>query len=217
MEAGPAARLAATLEAVGARLVHLDPFCAVIDKPSGLPSQAGRDGAPGLVERVRSAGLPGAALHHRLDQPASGLLILALDPLAHPGLARAFRERIATRVYRAVLSAPVADATWEAPLDGRPARTHVTPVGAGSGYTAVEVRLETGRTHQIRRHAAMAGAPILGDRRYGGEVGRGWPRLALHACRLGLPHPVTDRPMAFTSELPPDLEGLWRLAGGSTG
>ena len=198
----------------GIRVVHLDDHLIVVDKPSGMPSQGTRDGPAGVIDLVQRTE-PDATLPHRLDQPASGLLVIARSERAASPLAAVFREHRATRVYRVVLagvlSAPV---TWGAELDGKHARTQVIRAVRASGFSAVEIRLETGRTHQIRRHAALAGHAVVGDRRHGGEMGRAWPRLALHAAALQLVHPVSGEELAWTAPVPEDLAGLGRVAGG---
>lgn len=204
----------ASLRPLGIDLLFQDEHLLVVSKPSGLASQAGRDGEPGLIEHLQAAGWTSAHLHHRLDQPASGVLAIALSPAADRSLAQQLRDRSASRTYLAVLAAPVDEVVWDRPLDGKSARTRVRPAAPARGYQSVIVTLETGRTHQIRRHAAMAGAPIVGDQRYGAEAGRGWPRLALHAARLGISHPTQGGAMRFAAPLPEDLDALWRLAGG---
>lgn len=208
-------RLGADLRAAGVTVLYADEALAIVDKPAGLPSQRTRDGTPGLIEHLWEAGWTEAALHHRLDRPASGCLAIALSSTANTGLAAAFRERIAQRTYRVVLMGPLGQATtWDRPLEHLEARTEVRPLGAQAGFTAAEVHLHTGRTHQIRRHAAMAGCPVVGDRRYGAEAGRAWPRLALHAWRLALPHPTRGARVEVTAPLPDALVRLWRIAGG---
>ncbi len=196
-----------------AQEIYRDRWLLVLDKPAGLASQAGRDGGPSLYDAVR-AREPYAALHHRLDTPASGLILLALDREANPALAEGFRERTISRVYlAAALGDPGEQGRWAEALDGRPAATRWRRLGARRGMCALELRLETGRTHQIRRHAAGAGHPLLGDRRYGGAAGRAWPRLALHAWRLTLAHPVTGAPLSLEAPPPPDLAPLLIRAG----
>lgn len=194
------------------KTVFRDEWLVVVDKPSGLPSQprADRSGTDVLQELNE----PDAALVHRLDQPASGLLVVALHPHAAAGLSALFRDHDLERVYRAVLAGTVASTSWTAPLDGQSARTDLTAVGTGSGFTAAELRLHTGRTHQIRKHAALAGHAIAGDRRHGGDVGHAWPRLALHAWRLRFVHPVTGATLELTAPVPEDLALLWSVAGG---
>jgi len=203
------------LTRLGVVVLHVDDDLLLVHKPSGMPTQAGRDGQAGLIEHLRAGGFPTATLHHRLDQPASGVVAMGLSERANPGLAAAFREHTAQRTYRAVLGGPIAtEGTWDAHIDGKVARTDFTRLGEGSGFSAVELQLQTGRTHQIRIHAALAGTPIVGDRRYGGELGRAWPRLALHAASLAIPHPVGGHLVEAVSPTPEDLRALWGLAGG---
>lgn len=156
-------------------------------------------------------------LHHRLDTPASGLMVVAVHRDANSGLSHQFQHRQVHRTYRAVLSGPGHDGLWDRPVGGRPARTHVEVVARGAGLSACVLRPETGRKHQLRVHAALAGAPICGDRRHGGEAGYRWPRLALHAAALTLEHPITGEPLMLESPLPQDLAPLWEeciAAGG---
>jgi 23S rRNA pseudouridine1911/1915/1917 synthase len=194
------------------RELYRDRWLLVVDKPAGLPAQPTRDGEPNLYDLLASTE-PYVGLLHRLDRPASGCVLLTLDTSVNPAIAAGFREHTIERLYRAVLWGEVQDTTWDRPIDGAPARTHVRSLAHGNGFTAAEIALETGRTHQIRRHAAQAGHPIAGDRRYGGDAGRAWDRLALHAYALRLRHPVTGAPLDVQAPLPADLLPLWHLAG----
>ncbi len=199
------------------RIVYEDEWIVVIDKPHGLPTQASRGSTDSVFERLR-AQYPYVALHHRLDTPASGLIVFALQRRANAGLAAAFREHLARRRYLAILSGlcPESRWRWERPVAERPARTDGLCLGKGEGCTAVQLSTHTGRRHQLRIHAARACTPICGDRRHGGEAGRRWPRLALHAHALSLPHPVTRELLSLSSPLPDDLIALWRAVGGPT-
>lgn len=190
---------------------YRDRWLVVVDKPAGLPSQGARGGSDSVFDRLQATEAY-VALHHRLDAAASGLLVLALHRDANAGLAAAFREHTARRTYAAVADGRLATSTWTAPVDGKPATTVARAVGTGAGMTALELHLHTGRKHQLRVQAAMAGHPLIGDRRYGGEVGRRWPRLALHAVRLELDHPVTGEPLSVAAPLPDDLQPLWAQA-----
>jgi 23S rRNA pseudouridine1911/1915/1917 synthase len=90
--------------------------------------------------------------------------------------------------------------------EGRPARTHYRTLGVWADHTLLELRLETGRTHQIRVHLGAIGLPVVGDAVYG--VGRGAPRLFLHAAGLAFDHPVTGAQVAVESPLPDDLQAV---------
>lgn len=191
-----------------------DDAFVVIDKPFGLPSQAPRGGGRNLYDDVKER-WPHAALLHRLDTVASGLILFGIDPRVNGTLTEAFRAHAVRRGYRAVLAGTgLAPTTWDARVDGKAARTNVVPLGTGQGCTAVELWPQTGRKHQLRVHAALAGLPMCGDRRHGGDAGRRWPRLALHATELALAHPRTGLPVTVTSSVPDDLAALWRVAGG---
>lgn len=198
---------------------YQDDAVVVVDKPFGLPSQAPRGGGDNLFDRVRKR-YADARLLHRLDTPASGLLLFPVDPRAYAPLTEAFRTHRVVRGYRAVLAGTGLGATvdgpmtWAAPVDGRSARTRVHVVGTGEGCTAVELWPATGRKHQLRVHAALDGRPMCGDRRYGGDAGRRWPRLALHAGYVGFVHPLTQVAHVVTSPVPDDLTALWQAAGG---
>ncbi len=182
----------------------------VVDKPSGLPSQPARGGSDSVIGRLG----PEARLPHRLDAAASGLLLVSLHPAANSPLAQAFQERTVKRTYLAVVDGHLAAATtWERPVGRKAARSRVQPLGHGTGATAVRLALDTGRKHQLRVHAALAGHAILGDRRYGDEAAGRWPRLALHAAKLELTHPVTREALTFEAPLPADLTGVFRSAG----
>lgn len=178
--------------------IFADHHIVVIDKPAGLPSQRDREGREGVYEMLtRRLGRVG--LHHRLDVAARGLMVLGRSRPADQGLARQFQERTIKRTYRAVVLGNPGDGTWRSSIDGKRAVSHFSTLEAGP-TSRIEVRLETGRTHQIRRHASEAGFPILGDRRYGGAAGRLDDRLRLLAFRLELTHPVTGELLRFESQ-----------------
>jgi 23S rRNA pseudouridine1911/1915/1917 synthase len=193
---------------------YRDEWLLVVDKPSGIPTQP----APGRTDDVYTllaASEPYVGLHHRLDQAASGLVMLTRQTDVNAAIAEGFRTHAIGRQYQAVLVGAAADATWDRPIDGKPAKTRVQLVGRGNGLSAVRLDLETGRTHQIRQHAAFAGRPIAGDRKYGGDAGRRWSRLALHAASLRFTHPVTGAAVEVTSPIPDDLAEIWARAGGA--
>lgn len=192
--------------------IFRDRWLLVVDKPHGCPTQRTRADEDGLYELL-TARYGRVGLHHRLDRPASGLVLFTLDPAADRPVAEAFRRHRVQRRYLAVLYGDVADAQWTLPVEGKPARTDVRRLGGASALTAAELALHTGRKHQIRVQAALAGVPVVGDRRYGGVAGRRWPRLALHAWRLALDHPITGERLDLRAPLPDDLRLLWAQAG----
>jgi 23S rRNA pseudouridine1911/1915/1917 synthase len=212
----------------GVRIVHIDDALAVVDKPAGLVVHA----APGhrgttlvdVLEDVLGGGpdpvRPGIV--HRLDRDTSGLMIVARTDAAHRALAAAIKTREVRREYLAlVIGRPRSrSGTIDAPLGrdyrrperravggrgSREARTHFEVVEAVGGDALVRVRLETGRTHQIRAHFAAIGHPVAGDPRYGGAGAHGLSRQFLHSHRLGFRHPESGEALEFESELPPDL------------
>ena len=197
------------------QIAFQDDHLLVVHKPAGLPTQPARNRrGKDLFSQVR-ARFPKASLHHRLDAAASGLVLFALDPHLNAKITQAFRDHAIERTYKAVLAGVPTEATftWSWPIDGKSARSTGHILASANGLCAVEVQLHTGRTHQIRRHAAHAGHPIVGDRTYGGEVGTWADRLALHAARLQWTHPKTGQPLDIHSPLPSALEAWWKQAG----
>jgi RluA family pseudouridine synthase len=192
---------------------YRDRAVLVVDKPHGLPAQGTRDGGPDVFSLLQAAhGYVG--LHHRLDTPASGLMVLTLTQAANAPLAAAFRERRVHREYLVVVVGDPGEAgAWDAVVDGKPARTRWQRAATGGGMAVLRCHLDTGRKHQIRVHAAGSGHGVVGDRRYGGAAGGLWRRLALHAWRLGFPHPVTTERIEVEAPLPADLRGLFARAG----
>lgn len=191
-----------------------DRWLLVVDKPSGLPSQPTRQGATHHVYGILSARERYVGLHHRLDRPASGLLLLTLDKSVNAAIAEGFRTGSIHRRYLAVVVGdPGEQGVWDDVLDDKRAVTHWERLATADGLAAVMCTLQTGRTHQIRRHAAGAGHPIAGDRRHGGAAGRIWPRLALHAQELWFDHPISGERQQVESIVPDDLADLVERAG----
>jgi 23S rRNA pseudouridine1911/1915/1917 synthase len=211
--------------------VYEDEYLLVVDKPAGLVVHpgAGHRG-PTLVDALRDRLAGGSdperpGIVHRLDRDTSGLLVLAKDDATHRELQTMLRARELTREYLALVEGrPDAQAgTIEAALGRdrhkrtlvstrtdrpRPAVTHFTIEEALPRTTLLRVRLETGRTHQIRVHLAAIGHPVCGDRQYGGATaGRrlGLTRQFLHSMRLTFRHPRTWEPLRCESKLPADL------------
>ena len=215
-------------------VVWEDDALAVVDKPAGLVVHAGAGHhgptlAAGLVARwpsMATVGEPGRwGLVHRLDRDTSGALLGAKTEEARLALGEQLRDRRVARTYLALVEGLmlIPTGTIDAPIDrdpdqptrravvafGRPARTHyrVLEVFPDDGLTLLEVRLETGRTHQIRVHLTTIGHPIVGDRVYRspGTPTLGLDRTWLHAAHLGFEHPTTGVGMEVDSPLPSEL------------
>jgi 23S rRNA pseudouridine1911/1915/1917 synthase len=212
-------------------VVYEDDDLMVVDKPAGVvthPARGHRGGTLAGALAGRSAGGPDperAGIVHRLDRDTSGLLVVAKSEEAHARLQRMIRKREVRREYLALVAGrPDADSgTIEAPLGrdrvqrtiastrsdrSRPALTHFRVVELLPRTTLLEVRLETGRTHQVRAHLAAIGHPVCGDGRYGGgPCGErlGLTRQFLHAIRLVFRHPRTGELVACESKPPADL------------
>ncbi|HSC21583.1 MAG TPA: RluA family pseudouridine synthase [Solirubrobacterales bacterium] len=217
------------------RIVHLDEQLAVVDKPAGLvvhpaPSHTGPTLVGELAEILGGGGDPERpGIVHRLDKGTSGLLVVARDDETHAALQRAVRARDVSRIYLALAEGRLSSRTGtiDAPIGrasrrrhkmavsgagAREARTHFTALELLPRETYLEVRLETGRTHQIRVHFAAIGHPLTGDVTYGGAERYGLERQFLHAHRLGFLHPRTGEQLEFTSPLPADLAAALEAA-----
>jgi len=190
-------------------IVFVDDHVIVADKPAGLVTAPTPESDRGdlLDQLTRSYGE--VFLVHRLDLPTSGLLVFARTRDANKRLGDAFVRHDVDREYRAVVVGAVTPQTVDRPIQGRRALTHIAVAEALVGATLVAVRLETGRTHQIRIHLAGLGHPVAGDHQHGGEAARRFepraPRLALHAAMLGFTHPATGERVRFERPLPPEL------------
>jgi len=186
----------------------------VVDKPAGLPSQPTRQGKRQHLYGALQAREQYVGLHHRLDTPASGLVLVTTDRALNAPISEAFQQGTIHRRYLlVVVGDPGASGRWSAPIDGRPAATRWQRLAGDAFASVLSCELETGRTHQIRRHTAEAGHPILGDQRYGGAAGRAWERLALHAAELRFHHPRLDTDVTVESPLPDDLSLLFEQVG----
>lgn len=203
----------------------------VLDKPAGMAVHGGSGISLGVIEAMRAMRpeLRYLELAHRLDRETSGCLVLAKKRSALRTLHEALREGRVEKRYMAVLAGrlPEDKVVVDAPLDVRTRKggeRHVVVSEAGKhalttfhlsarmkGATLVEVEIETGRTHQIRVHAAHLGLPVAGDERYDGpqRIGRiSVPRLCLHAHSLRLPHPEDGEELLLHAPLPDDLRSF---------
>ena len=229
-------------QAIAVNIVYQDPDLLVVVTPTGLvvhPAAGNRDGTlqNGLLHYdPRLARIPRCGIVHRLDKDTSGLLVVARSLRAHSSLVAQLQARSVKRQYLAVVTGlPVAGATVDAPIGrhptqrtrmavtprGKPAVTHYRVRERYRAHSLLEVRLETGRTHQIRVHLAHVHYPILGDPVYGGrlrlpagagealiEALRVFRRQALHAERLSICHPGSGEQMTWQAPLPQDMQGL---------
>jgi len=220
------------------RIVHLDEALAVVDKPAGLvvhaaPSHHGTTLVDELGELLGGGADPERpGIVHRLDKETSGLLVVARSDGTHAALQAQVQRREVERVYLALAGGRLSSRTGtiDAPIGrasrqrhrmavsgaaSRQARTHFEVLELLAQESFVEVRLETGRTHQIRAHFAAIRHPLVGDPTYGGELKYGLRRQFLHAHRLAFEHPVSGERMVFESELPADLAAALELARGA--
>ena len=211
-ELGRSARAADVDRLPPYRLVFEDEAIIVVDKPAGLVTAPTPESDRGdLYDQLRRRDTGPVFLVHRLDLPTSGLLVFARSEEANRVLGAAFARHDIEREYVAVVAGTLSGTrTIDRPIGGRRAVTHVTAAEALPGATRLSVRLETGRSHQIRIHLAGEGHPVLGDPQHGGETARRFPRppprLALHARLLGFAHPISGERVAFEAEPPPDLQ-----------
>lgn len=229
-------------EPIALDIVFEDDDLLVINKPVGLVVHPGAGNlhgtlmngllhhAPGLVD------LPRAGIVHRLDKDTSGLMLVAKTLPSHTALTRALAARQIARHYQAICAGRLtAGGTITAPIgrhpvdrlrmsvqqDGKPAVTHYRVLRRFAAHTHVSVKLDTGRTHQIRVHFAHRRNPLVGDPVYGGRLAlpagaddalatalRGFRRQALCATKLELKHPVSERPLEFEIAPPEDFRAL---------
>lgn len=226
-------------------IIHEDEEIIVIDKPAGLVVHPGA-GNPNntlvnalLFHHPAAEDLPRAGIVHRLDKDTSGLMVIAKTLASHNALVKAIQNREVKRHYIAIVNGQfIAGGTIDAPIgrhphnrlkmaithNGKTAITHYRIRQKYIEHTALDIELETGRTHQIRVHFASKQHPLIGDKIYGyrphfpkscseelKDILRNFPRQALHASQLKLTHPTTQEELAFKSELPEDIVLLCRL------
>jgi len=229
-------------EAIKLDIVFEDDALLVINKQAGLVVHPGAGNPKGtlmnglLHHAPALEELPRAGIIHRLDKDTTGLMLVAKTLPAHTALVRALSEREVSRHYLAICKGVLTGGgTIKEPIgrhatdrtkmsirsDGRPAVTHFTVRERFRAHSYVDVKLETGRTHQIRVHFAHRRHGLLGDSTYGGRLAlpagasqelidalRSFKRQALHATRLKLMHPVSDKELEVEAPVPEDLAAM---------
>ena len=243
MELPESAEVSWKAQPIPLEIVHEDHSLLVINKPPGMVVHPGAGNAEGtLLNAVMHhapslVAVPRAGIVHRLDKDTSGLLVVAKTDPVRLRLVRELQARRIKREYLALVRGVVrAGGSVAAPIGrhpvhrtrmsvnqrGKDATSHYTVTAVYRGHTLLRVRLESGRTHQIRVHMAHIGHPVMGDPVYGGRGGaavkgqdphvtellRGFRRQALHAERLGLIHPETGEPMEWTAPMPADMRAF---------
>jgi 23S rRNA pseudouridine1911/1915/1917 synthase len=209
-------------------IAYEDDHLLVVDKPAGVVVHPARGHRAGTLAQALAGRIAGGedtrrqGIVHRLDRDTSGLLVVARTEAAHAALKELLRTREITREYLALVEGrPAArKGTIDAPIgrdrrvrtristdtdEPREAVTHFEAEEAFQGFTLLRVRLETGRTHQIRAHLLAIGHPVAGDPEYGRAGLLGLPRQFLHAERLAFRHPSTGAMIDVRSPLPADL------------
>lgn len=222
VEAAPAA------EELAVTVLHEDEWLLVVEKPAGMVVHPSRGHGQGtLVNALLGRGIAGGdtfrpGIVHRLDKDTSGLLVVAKDAAVHRRLSEMIRKREVDRRYLALVHGGLATkhGTIDAAIGRDPARRKTMAVGGVAerdavthfavlerlgDMTFVEVRLETGRTHQIRVHFLAIGHPVVGDPTYARRDALELGRQFLHSHRLAFAHPVTGEPLDLVSPLPADL------------
>ncbi len=229
-------------QAIDLDICYRDEALIVINKPVGLVVHPAAGNPDGTLQNAllyldpELERLPRAGIVHRLDKETSGLLVVAANPVAHKYLVEQLQARAIHREYRAIARGRlVAGGQVEAPIgrhptqrtrmavvaSGKPALTHYRLLERFRAHSYLAVKLETGRTHQIRVHMAHIRHPLEGDPLYAGrakipagaspaliEALKGFGRQALHAHRLGLTHPESGDWMEWESPLPNDMQQL---------
>ena len=220
------------VEEIPLDIVYEDEYLLVVNKPAGMvvhPAPGNYSGT--LVNAIlwHCASLSGIGgrlkpgIVHRIDKGTSGLLVVAKTDEAHNGLARQFKDRTINRIYIALVKGTVQldNGIIELPIGrsvrdrkkmavkfekSKTAKTSYRVLKRFEDFTVLELKLATGRTHQIRVHLSYIGHPLLGDEKYGTKGILARP--ALHAATLGFIHPITKKYLEFTSELPKDLNEI---------
>ncbi|MBG0829529.1 RluA family pseudouridine synthase [Planomonospora sp. ID67723] len=241
----PAAPTAVPEPIPGMTIVYEDDDIVVVNKPVGVAAHpttgwTGPTVIGGLLGTGRRVATSGAAerqgIVHRLDANTTGAMVVAKSEHAYSHLKRAFKERTVEKRYHALVQGhpDPSRGTVDAPIDrhpfgdgrfavvagGKPSVTHYDTIEAFRAASLLDIKLETGRTHQIRVHMSALRHPCVGDMLYGADptlaarlgVSRQW----LHAVSLGFEHPATGEWVSFTTDYPADLAHALKVVGGES-
>lgn len=186
----------------------------IVNKPSGIVTNGS---ARSLEERLRrETGNPQLCAVHRLDRDTSGCVIFAATPQAKAAMIPLFKDQQIVKIYRAIVAGRVSEhlKTISRDIDGQSATTLVNVLDSSKEAAYLELRIQTGRTHQIRRHLTAVRHPVLGDKDYAGEqrgnpLFRGVVRQMLHASRLILPG-LDGKPLRVSAPVPDDFRDVLR-------
>lgn len=229
-------------EVIPLNIVFQDEHLLIVDKPMGFVVHPATGNPSGTLVNAllhlfpELSQLPRAGIVHRLDKDTTGLLVVARTLEAHQALTEDLQARAVSREYEAIVGGRMpSGGTVEAPIgrhpkdrkrmavneQGKPAITHYRVIKRFTAHTHLQIKLETGRTHQIRVHMAHIQYPIVGDKTYGGRLRvppacdeqlldclKNFKRQALHARRLSFKHPIREEVLSFESPLPTDMQGL---------
>jgi 23S rRNA pseudouridine1911/1915/1917 synthase len=232
-------------EDIALDVIYEDDDIIIINKPAGLVVHPAAGHASGtlvnaLLHHCPDIGkLPRAGIVHRLDKDTTGLMVAAKSLIAHTSLVDQLQDRTMGREYEAIATGVMTGGGYvDQPIArhpqnrikmavhpfGKPAGTHYRLVERFESHTHIRLKLETGRTHQIRVHMAYLHYPLVGDPVYGGrlripsgaseelnETIRGFNRQALHAKKLTLDHPVTGKELSWEVDLPEDMRHLLQM------
>jgi 23S rRNA pseudouridine1911/1915/1917 synthase len=241
LPAPPSAPVARPQAVPGMSILYEDDDIVVIDKPIGVaahptPGWTGLTVLEGLLGAGHTIATSGAAerqgIVHRLDANTTGAMVVAKSEAAYSHLKRAFKERTVDKRYHALVQGlpdplrgtidapidrhPSGDGRWAVVAGGRPSVTHYDAIEAFRAVSLLDIKLETGRTHQIRVHMSAVRHPCVGDLAYGADptlsARLGLKRQWLHAVRLGFEHPADGRWVEFESPYPDDLAHALEVA-----
>ncbi len=220
---------AALVEQIRKTIIAEDSRYIVIDKPAGVAVHGGSGISFGVIDAMQSLyDSTDISLGHRLDRNTSGLLVLARDRPAAIAFQEQLKSGAVEKHYQAILCGALSERLQvDAPLKkfesiepvqvrvdptGKSARSHFYPIESGAAYSLAGIQIETGRTHQIRVHAAHSGLPVLGDSRYGNwacnraAASLGFKRMFLHASELTFPDPFTGDVRAYRASQQPSFK-----------